>query len=291
MDTRMRFSDGRSVRAQDVEASFRRVLSPESRSPRSWVLERIRGAETYLAGETATIDGIRVTDDETITLELEAPFAPFLSMLSMPAAMIVPADTPPAGDEGAEVPVGSGPWKLSQWERSDFFSLVPNPHHPDASSELDELRVRVIPEAFTRVAEFESGALDILEVPKAEIGRFLDDESRALQSHAQLRVYYIGLNNKDPRFSKWQVRRALNMAINVDELVRVLLARAGRTCGGFDTAGPSRIPRPPALRVRSLDGAEAAGHRRLSGGFRNGNLAAREPGREPRARSGAGLPF
>lgn len=248
LDTRMRFSDGRPVRAGDVQTSFLRVLSPQSRSPRSWVLEPLRGAKRYVSGDASGVDGIVVTNDSTITLELEAAFAPFLSMLAMPAAMIVPEDTPPAAAEGTGVPLGSGPWRLAEWARGDYFSLVPNPHHPFASTELDEIRIRLIPEAFTRVAEFESGALDILEVPKPEIGRFLNDERRQsmLQSNAELRVSYIGLNNNDPRFSNWQVRRALNLAVDVDELIRVLLAGQGlRAAGAIPPGLPGYRDRKP----------------------------------------------
>ncbi len=195
MDARSRFSDGSRVSARDVTASLERVLAPESLSPRKWVLDRIRGAPAFSAGRAALVEGVSIPDDSTVVIELEKPFRPFLQLLAMPAAYVVKtaAGGGPAADGepvarnaaqstraagGATRPLGSGRWVLSKWERGDFIELVPNPFHPGGLPAMDRLVFRVIPEAFTRIAEFESGTLDILRIPHAELARFLGDEAR-----------------------------------------------------------------------------------------------------------------
>lgn len=253
LDDRMRFSDGSTVSAVDVVRSFERVLAPQSRSSRKWVLDRIRGAREFAAGSAATIAGLTMRGDSTVVIELDAPFRPFLSMLALPAAMISRLE------EEDQVPLGTGPWVLSEWSRGDFLSLVPNRHHPAASTSLTEVRYRIIPEAFTRVAEFESGALDVLEVPSAEIRRFLGDESvrDRIQNRAELRVYYVGLNNRRAPCNDERVRRALNHAVDVDRIIDVLaggeaLRAAGSippTLAGFEARAPYRYD--PA-RARAL---------------------------------------
>jgi peptide/nickel transport system substrate-binding protein/oligopeptide transport system substrate-binding protein len=220
LDPRARFADGRPVRAADVRASFQRVLSPTTASPRSWVLARIRGADDYHDGRAAEVEGIDVRDDSTLAVELEEVFAPFLSMLALPAARVVDVASAAAND----VPVGSGPWVVGEWVRGDRITLVPNVHHARRARGIDGVRYRVIPEPFTRIAEFESGTIDVLEIPDAEVSRFLNDDavSSRLLKRPELRVFYVGLNN--PRFRDLRVRRALNHAVNVPELVRVLAA-------------------------------------------------------------------
>jgi len=227
LDPAARFSDGRRVTARDVVASFERVLAPGSASSRRWVLDRIAGAGDFAAGNNDHIAGAQAPDDSTVVLELTAPFAPFLSMLALPAAMIVEAAAGAAGsDVTTPAPVGSGPWMVGEFRRGDVIALVPNPHSPRASRTLDRVRYRVIPEAFTQIAEFESGALDVLDIPSAELRRFLDDAHYRghIQSRPELRVYYIGLNNQRAPFSDVRVRRALNMAVDVDRLIEVLAA-------------------------------------------------------------------
>ncbi|MFH1756379.1 MAG: ABC transporter substrate-binding protein [Candidatus Latescibacterota bacterium] len=255
LDRRMCFSNGRRVAAGDVAFSFERLLSPESSSPRKWVLGRIKGASAFSDGSAATIAGLHVPDDSTVILVLDQPFRPFLLLLAMPAAMIVPKEEMATPDEEqkdaahakeassrfAEHPVGSGCWALAAWQRGDFLELVPNPFHPQRSRSLRAVRFRIIPEAFTRIAEYESGALDILKIPTAELRRFLDNPRKRerIQSVPELRVLYIGLNNQRGPLKDVRVRRALNMAVDVDRIIEVLAAgEAVRAAGSV----------PPTLR-------------------------------------------
>ncbi|NIO00897.1 MAG: hypothetical protein GTO42_01950 [Candidatus Latescibacteria bacterium] len=235
LDRRMRFSTGRRVGASDVAFSFKRLLSPDCRSPRKWVLERIKGADAFSEGMAPEIEGLAVLDDSTVSIELEGPFRPFLQLLAMPAARIVPeelfVDTKahsgaPAAlvSNFSEKPVGSGPWVLDSWERGDHLMLVPNPFHPAGSQTLRAIRYRIIPEAFTRIAEYESGSLDVLKIPSAELPRFLGNPSlsRRIQSVPELRVLYVGLNNTRKPLDDPCVRKALNMAVDVERIIEVL---------------------------------------------------------------------
>lgn len=267
MDSRPRFSDGSRVLSRDVRASLERVLAPGSLSPRRWVLDRIRGAPAFTKGSAESIDGVLTPDDSTVVIELEKPFRPFLQLLAMPAAYIVrsaasdEADpgrggrVPPVGDSrrprdgaGETRPVGSGRWVLSKWERGDFLELVPNPFDPRGDPPLERIVFRIIPEAFTRIAEFESGTLDILRIPQAELGRFLEDESRrsSIQSQPELRVTYIGLNNRKGPLEDVRVRRALNMAVDAGRIIEVLAGgHAVRSAGAVPPGLPGYAERPP----------------------------------------------
>jgi len=240
LDPAARFSNGRPVHADDVAASFRRVLDPETASPRAWVLQRIEGSRGFQGGAQA-IPGLQVPDDSTLVIELEEPFAPFISMLALPAARVVDVEGMPA----AELPAGAGRWMVAEWIRSDRVVLIPNPHHALRARGIEQVRYRVIPEPFTRVAEFEAGTLDVLEIPDAEVGRFRDDPDHALRvmRRPEMRVFYVGLNNR--RFTDERVRRALNMAVNVPEIIRVLASGEGVPAHGSIPPGlPGYRDRP-----------------------------------------------
>jgi peptide/nickel transport system substrate-binding protein/oligopeptide transport system substrate-binding protein len=129
----------------------------------------------------------------------------------------------------------------------DYLRLVPNPHHPDHSTALEAIKYRIIPEAFTRLAEFESGSLDILTIPNAEFSRFLGDPDLAemIQSVPELRILYIGLNNTRPPLTDVRVRRALNMAVDVDRIITVLAGgQAVRSSGAIPPSLPGYRERP-----------------------------------------------
>ncbi len=54
----LHFYNGREVTVDDIIYSFERVLNPATRSPRTWVFERISGARQYMAGRAAHVTGL-----------------------------------------------------------------------------------------------------------------------------------------------------------------------------------------------------------------------------------------
>ncbi|HUV37283.1 MAG TPA: ABC transporter substrate-binding protein [Patescibacteria group bacterium] len=239
-----RFSNGKALSAADVVFTFWRLIDPEIRSPRWWVLEPVAGAAAVRRGGEWGGLGIEAADDSTVCIRLERPTAHFLSLVSMPAAGIVTAGEISArGEDYGRMPCGSGPWMLSAWGDGDQLLLVRNPYFEGAAPVLDGISLRIIPEPMTRIAEFEVGNLDILEVPRAELDRWRS-AGVTLMHEEELRVVYIGLNNERPLFSDIRVRRALNRAIDVETIIARVLFGAGRRARGVIPPGLRRTRVP-----------------------------------------------
>ncbi|MCD6380533.1 ABC transporter substrate-binding protein [bacterium] len=226
------FANGRSVKAQDVLFSFKRLLSPSTLSPRWWVLAPLKDARIYHEGGDWNPESVEVIDDSTVALRLERATAHFLSLLSMPAAGIVCREKVETKEinYGRE-PCGSGPWSLSRWVESERMILEPNHFYVGNKPSIDGISFRFIPEAMTRIAEFEVGNLDILEIPHAELRRWRAAGLR-LEKTEELRIVYIGFNTRKYPFDDRRVRRALNMAIDVDAVIAKILFGAGRRAKG-----------------------------------------------------------
>src|SRR5690606_26825356 len=113
-----RFCDGRPVTAADVRYSLTRLLRPETNSQRKWVLDKIAGAADVMDGTATELTGLATPDDATVVLTLTDAYPPFITMLAMPNAAIIPAgaagttEPDPAFDRQ---PIGSGPWVLTRW--------------------------------------------------------------------------------------------------------------------------------------------------------------------------------
>ncbi|MBN1886240.1 MAG: ABC transporter substrate-binding protein [Candidatus Krumholzibacteriota bacterium] len=262
-----RFADGTPVTASAVAASFRRLLSPDTRSPRWWVLAPVAGAAAFHAGGAWEAVEIEAPDDSTLSFRLERPAAHFLSLLAMPAAGIVcsrRADS--LGAAYGRAPLGAGIWTVGAWREGDEVELSPNPFGLPRPI-VGGLVFRIIPEAMTRVAEFEVGGLDLLEVPRAELAMWRTAGVDLLSSE-ELRVVYIGLALERPPLDDPRVRRALNHAIDVETIIARILFGAGRRARGVVPAGlrawpeqAEAYPYDPARARRLL--AEAG----LSDGF------------------------
>ena len=215
------FHNGRRLTAEDVKYSFERALLPASASPLTWVFDFVAGAGDMLEGRATSLAGVRVAGPRTVEITLEQPFAPFLLLMAMPAAHIVPREEIEQKGEGfSEAPVGTGPWIFESWAHDDVIRLSANPRYHAGRPKMDGIEIRIIPETTTVIAEFERGNLDwvdLNELPKPEYDRFVQDESwkPLLKTRPALITYYIALNNSKPKFQDPRVRRALNHAIDV----------------------------------------------------------------------------
>ena len=235
------FGNGRSLTADDVRYSFERVLMPTTHAPMPWVLDRISGASDVLAGRKDHAAGIRVIDDHTITVTLDHPFGPFLALLGMTAAYVVPQEEVRRwGADFGSHPVGTGPFVLSEWKHGQQLLLAARPNGHDGPPKVKGILYRVIPEDLTAVMEFETGGLDALQIPASEYRRYKTDAAWEGQvvERPGLNCYYLGLNCSRPPFNDVRVRQAVNMAIDRRRILDTVYEKRGILAAG---------PVPPAL--------------------------------------------
>ncbi len=257
------FHDGAVFTARNVASSWERALDPTTKSGAAQFLFPIKGAREFNAGTAKSVSGIVVRDDSTLVVTLAEPLAIFTKMLAMPVAAVVPEHVP--ADFG-EHPIGTGPWKLVEWKHDDYLLFARNPSYFGGAAKTDTLRARIIAEPSTAVAEFESGNVDVLQIPAAEAADWEEDESRRplLMSTPALELVYIGINTTRGPLADVRVRQAINYAIDVNRIIeRLIGGRGTRAAGvippalaGYDSA---RKPYPyDTLKARQL--LAAAGH-------------------------------
>ncbi len=238
------FHNGRKLSAEDVRYSFERALRPASQSPLTWVFDFIEGAAEMTEGVSDRLSGLRVVDPRTVQITLTQPYAPFLSLMAMPVAHIVPREEIERKGAGfSEAPVGTGPWVFESWAHDDVIRLTANPRYHDGEPKADGMEIRIIPETTTVIAEFESGNIDwadLNEFPRPEYERFAGSPEWEPHIHTRpaLVTYYLALNNAREKFSDPRVRQALNYAIDVAAIANAIYP--GETI-------PSHGPIPPGL--------------------------------------------
>jgi peptide/nickel transport system substrate-binding protein/oligopeptide transport system substrate-binding protein len=231
----VRFHNGRRLTAHDVKYSFERVLSPESGSRRKWLFEPILGAQALIEGTTEEAEGIAVLDDHTVAITLEQPLAVFLGFLAMPNAYIVPREEIERwGEDFSDHAVGTGPFTLAEWRHDELLRLVRAEDYFGQRPQVEAITYRVLPEEFTRIAEFEAGNLDIVEIPAAEFPRLSNDPvwREHIKPQVGLNTYYIGFNCQKAPMSSPVFRRAVNLAIDRQKIIDVTLQGRGRAAVG-----------------------------------------------------------
>jgi len=239
----VRFFNGRKVTAFDFKYSFERVLDPKTRSPRTWVLSRIKGAKEYMAGKDDHVSGISIISDDEIEIRLDEPFAPFLSFLGLTTAYVVAKEE--VAKWGADFSFhgsGTGPYVLEDWQHNQFIAFRANNKYFGEVPKLSGIHYKIIPEDFTALVEFEKGGIDVLpEVVFSEYKRYADDPKwkEYLKISPGLNTYYLGFNCEKKPFDDPRVRRALSHSIDREKMLSSIMDKRGVPAAG---------PIPPALR-------------------------------------------
>ncbi|MFO0753796.1 MAG: ABC transporter substrate-binding protein [Thermodesulfovibrionales bacterium] len=229
------FSNGREVTARDFKYSFERLLNPRTKSPNTWVLDKAEGAREFMQGGAGEVRGFRAIDAYTFEVRLAEPFSPFLSMLAMTAAYVVPGEeVKRRGEDFSAFPVGTGPFVLKEWLPGREVELAGNSRYFEGRAKVKGIMYRIIPEDLTAVTEFETGNLDILSLPSSAYAKFRDDPKwgRLVVSMEGLNTYYLGLNAAKPPFSNAALRRAVSHALDRKRILETFLEGRGRLAAG-----------------------------------------------------------
>ena len=112
----------RTVTAQDFVYSFNRVVDKHLNSPGLWVFSSVKHDDDQYA--------FTALDDTTFQIELAKPFPPFLGILSMTYASVVPHEAVEFyGDNFRSHPVGTGPFKFQYWKENVKLVFLKNPNY------------------------------------------------------------------------------------------------------------------------------------------------------------------
>jgi peptide/nickel transport system substrate-binding protein len=229
------FHNGRAVTADDVAWSFRRLLAGGTKSPRRWLLEPVAGAADYTEGRAPDVAGIAVPAPDTVTLRLARPFAPFLGMLTMAGASIVPREVYEDPAKGyLRAPVGCGPFRLVRWEQANVIELAAFDRYWGGRPPLDRILVRIIENRSSALEEYRAGGLDSLDEVPTDPGDVAADVHR----YPFIGVGYIGFNLDRPPFKgNAALRRAINYGVDKEYLWKVLMPGGNTPAHGIIPPG------------------------------------------------------
>jgi peptide/nickel transport system substrate-binding protein len=174
-------------------------------------------------GEIGAVTGVEIVDDHTVKLALSAPFAPLLAQLTDRAGMMVsPKAAQAAGEDFGNHPVCAGPFKLVERVAQDRIVLERFPDYWDK----DKIRLRritylPIPDSTVRLANLQSGGLDLIErVAAADLDNVRRDRRLKLATVTGLGYAGITINlgngerSKKPLGQDARVREAFELSID-----------------------------------------------------------------------------
>ncbi len=222
-----KFHNGKQVTARDFKYSIERAADPRTQSTvADTYLGDIVGVKEMLSGQARQVRGVRVVDDYTLQVEIDAPKVYFLAKLTYPTAFVVDKENVESGRNWMFRPNGTGPFKLREWRVGERIVLERNENYYLGAPKLE--RAIFILSGGSAMTMYENNEVDVTGVGIDDIERVLDPNSplrNELVVVNSFSVGYIGFNVTKPPFDDPKVRQALNHAIDKEKLAEVVLRK------------------------------------------------------------------
>jgi peptide/nickel transport system substrate-binding protein len=277
----------RELVAADYAYAIRRIFDPRVRSPSLFIFEhQLVGLDRVLDAARrsgafdydAPIEGLQVVDRYTLRFRFRAPHYAFAHWLTYVALAAVAREVVTAQQDAShrvmEHPVGTGAYRLKEWDRGHRILLEANPKFrkefypaPSAGSGEKEaaearrlagrplpltsrIEIAIVEEAQPRLLLFDTGKIDYVELPASVSDLVLDGDTlkpqyarRGIALHRTLEpaVSYVYFNMDDPLVGgytpeKIALRRAIALSYDRTSVIRTL--RRGQALPAAQLAPP-----------------------------------------------------
>ena len=204
-----KFSNGRSVTADDVIGSLGRLTSPDT--PNIWGMQ---------LGE---INEMVAEDSHTVRVDLAKPNTAFLSVLAITVTSILPMKELNDGSfDPTKEFLGSGPFMVKEHLQDESWTLVRNPHYYRQGYPLsDELIVRIIPDDSARIAALRDGRVDFATFANPDTPKLLGgipNVDVVVQNTTNFFRLDVSAIQESSPFTDLRVRQAMHYALDREKI-------------------------------------------------------------------------
>jgi peptide/nickel transport system substrate-binding protein len=215
------FHDGEPLDAEDVVFTYSTVLDAASESP--------------LAPVYGILENVEAIGSHQVRFLLTEPYSPFpyLLLLEIVPSHLLAQDTS-SSKEFARNPVGTGPFLFESWDEERIV-LTANPKYFEGRPYLDQVIVKWYGDQSLAWSALMQGEVDVVMDLELEDYRVIENDTR-FEIHEYNDVFYHTLlfHQQDPLFSSPELRRALDLALDREDLIdQALNGWAVETTGPF----------------------------------------------------------
>lgn len=222
----------------------------------AFTLEVIQNdANATVAGpEYGPVEEVRILDDLTFEVVMSEPNRLYLDLFQdvLPSHRF-DSTTISTSDELVELPLGTGPFVFTEWDRGDRLELERNDAYwrDPAKPYLDGISVRVVPDTVAATSSFTNGDYDtVFFFVSADLPNLLREEADGAPIEVAVQetpswVEWIWLNHSapgqpgtpNPVLSDPAVREAIDLAMDREGIIDTVLEGQGTLVGSFLYAG------------------------------------------------------
>lgn len=214
--------------AEDVKFSFERIADPKNESP--------------YQGEWATLKEVQVTGPLSGVIVLNEPYMPlWLSTLPYSSGFIMckKAVEAAGGKFTAEPPATSGPYMIQSWVPKQKIVLARNPAWNGAPTDFDEIELLSIGDEKAAEIAFDAHEIAYTNVSMSSLARLKASppEGASVLNKPGVLFIWLGINTEHPQFQDQRVRKAVQHAVDVDQLLQAAYFGVAERATGIAAKG------------------------------------------------------
>jgi len=247
----VKWQDGEPFTSRDVLFTYQSIMDEKIASPRKADYDLIAGVETPNPYE--------------VFVRYRKPYSPALlswNMGILPAHILEGKSIDWWNENFNRHPVGTGPFKFSQWKTNEFVRLERNPTYYAGAPWLDSIVFRILPDPISDRIAFETHQTDYWGVDPWAVSAFQHDPKFQFFHYPANSYGYVGWNLKNPLFQDVRVRTAFAEAVNVPDMIKYIFYGNGVQSTGifpphfwFANQNIKPLPYDPAAAAKLLDDA------------------------------------
>lgn len=208
----LQWADGQPLTSADVLFTWKTITDENTRSPYASDYQLVTHAEA--------------PDKRTFKVTYGQVYAPALD--SWASLHILPKHLLEGQDirttSFSRHPVGSNYYQLSQWNHGENLKLSRNPHSVLGPAAIDNLVTRIIPDSSAQFLELMADNIDSMGLDPIKYSRIIParpELKKNLNLYKELgnSYTYLGFNLKHQPFDDIRVRKAINYAIDKQEII------------------------------------------------------------------------
>lgn len=163
----VRWHDGEPFTAADVKFTVEAIMDPDNASENAPNFE--------------DVEEITVIDEHTVSFRLSAPNVAFLDYMTVP---VLPEHLLAGEDmqtsDFFRAPVGTGPYRLAEWDEGQAVTLVRNGDYFKGAANIETVIFKFVPDDSARTLQLRSGELDLAQLTPRDAQTFAGDEGFAV---------------------------------------------------------------------------------------------------------------
>lgn len=174
----------------------------------------------YPAGQTVTYEKV---DDYTAMIHLEEPcsfYSNELGRMTILPEHIYEGDPNITGSEKNNTGIGSGPYKLVQWNKGESIVYTRNEDYYRGMPNLESIVMKVMPDAAVQEIAMQNGEISMMRITNQEqLDKFSNNDAFKVYSFSEARTNFLLLRVRGSVLEDVKARQAFCYALNIPEIV------------------------------------------------------------------------